>query len=138
MKKIILLLIGTIFSVTLSAQSKTKIEYSASGMYYCYADTAKAGKKDGEIPAGRDVQIFYDTFFKSWDIAFIDKEGKKQASSFYYVYTESDNSTRCSDDFQTPYTVYNNIETKGTIRLVSHNLSGQYIFSVLLKDVVKK
>lgn len=86
MKNQIFLLIIFISSCINSySQTKNdKLKYEAKAINACYFQ----GKEQAflsRVPAGKNVQILFDKFFKTWQIKFVDKDDQNVVLKFSYL-----------------------------------------------------
>lgn len=137
MKKILLSLFSIVLCLSVYSQDNSKIEYSASSMYYVTNDL-KTNNAPIRTPLGKDVHLLYDTFFKGWEINFIDKEGERRLIVFDFVALNPDNSSLVSDAYHNSFTAYNYILNGGTLSFMSNKSVEGYVYTVSVEDIIKK
>lgn len=111
MKKIIFLFLFINFA-SFSQSANSKVSYTSPSITMIILEN---GKIINEIPYGKDVTIIYDTFFKSYEITFYDKENNLSAIKLNYLSDKSDGTTKTYDTFNKNYVVTNKLDKNGVL-----------------------
>lgn len=115
MKKTFLLIIFSVLSAAIYAQNSTdKLIHKADSMKYVFMDNNN--KIVSEIPTGRNIEITYDKFFKSYFITYYSEEGKYCYIEFFYVKDNPDGiSIRMRDKKNNVFNLIDTLEKHGTL-----------------------
>jgi len=117
-----------------NSQNDTKLKYKADGIYLVFNDMNTL-KQISEIPYGKDVELTYDDFFKSWIIRFTDKNGERTPIKFEYLKSNPDGSFEMKDTHGNWFTCYNKINTKKELIFVSNKIENDMINTLKVMNI---
>ena len=81
---------------TLYGYSQSKIKYIADKYEWIYINKS-SGEEVSRILEGKEVNIQYDTDFKSWSISYINKEGQMGFLDLEFIQKLSDGTIKVRD-----------------------------------------
>ena len=113
MKKIIVIVLCFI---SVNYFSQTKQYKSLTGLHCFYLDS-KTDKVVTKTPIGKNVNIKYDAFFKSWDIGFTDDKNEKSYIKLKYILTNESGVIKTVDESGVVWYLLNEIDTAKRIIL---------------------
>lgn len=116
------------------AQNNSRIAYKADGLFMLFNDMNSL-EQISEVPYGKDVELTYDVFFKSWTIRFKDKNGNINPIKFEYLKTNEDGSIEMKDSYGNWFTCYNKISTKKELLFVSNKIQNDMINTLKASNV---
>ena len=136
MKKILLLIIFcSIYWHSYSQDNKDLIMYKADG-FYCIVTNEK-DEQVSKIPLGRDPTVFYDKFFKRYDIWYYDKDGVYKAIGLTYLQDDKDGFIRVMDTFKHTYLLLDKLSLNGKLVYIGEEKLGGYIVTYVVENAVK-
>ena len=128
--KIILILFMLSQSSFLSAQNNDKIEYKGDGIYFKFMNP-ETREVVSKVPVGKSPHIYYDTFFKSYDIFWTISDGSDERLTLSFI-IEEDNYVKMSDTFGNTYMVFDYIDKSNSLVLFHDKMSkGMFILTVI-------
>ncbi len=107
MKKITLI-IFCFFALNMSSQND-KTAYKASGIYVHYF-SSNPSKLLTTVPVGKNVELIYDSFFKTWTIRYDDKDGQRIPMKLSFIQKDQFGNNRMKDTYDHMYTVATKID----------------------------
>lgn len=122
---------GTSFS-----QESDKIKYQASGVYFMFQDP-ETKKVLSKVPAGRDVILVYDTFFKKWEVMWTAENGALEMSTFHYV-MDAESSTKVMDNHGATFYLFNYLAEKKKLAFAMENLVNDLLCIIVVEGVSRE
>jgi hypothetical protein len=111
--KIVSLLVLVFAPFLIEAQSTVRYEAKSVYSYYFAPKTSEVLSRK---PAGKDVEIVHDTFFKSWVIRYIDENGEEKPFKLMYLSKNKDGrGDLMYDAFNNQYALVNKIDEDKSI-----------------------
>ena len=117
--------------------SQDKVAFDAPAAFFVYynSDFSEASR----IPFGKEVEIYYDVFFKSYNLHYTDKDGKWTQALFNYVGESKEN--RCTfavDQNDNKWYVYDNLQKDGELKIFNENKAAGRSWCILVEKAVKR
>lgn len=109
------------------------LKFKGEGMYFLYSDPKTLVCKH-KIPVGKNVQLTYDTFFKSWRIEYTDESGTIKPIKLTYVSDDTD-GINMLDTYKNKYKIMNLIEEKKKFVLISDQIINGLIFTIVITEI---
>ncbi|AFU69425.1 hypothetical protein P700755_002684 [Psychroflexus torquis ATCC 700755] len=102
-----------------SQSEKEIIEYKADGIYVVLQNDK--GEQLTKIPFGKGVFIYYDTFFKSIEILYENREGQIDAMKLLFLGEKENDGVKylqMKDAFGGKFSVFGNIAKSGVLIII--------------------
>lgn len=120
MKKSTLFFVFLIINSLVYSQSESSIlKYKADGIYIVLQNNK--GEQLTRIPFGKDVEIEYDTFFKTFDITYVDREGSIDGMELLFLSDREYDGVKyhqMKDEHGNIYNVFGNVDKTGKLLLI--------------------
>jgi hypothetical protein len=100
-------------SLPVTAQ-KDKIYLSGEAMNFVFFN-AETEKIVSTVPRGKNVELIYDSFFKSWTIRYDDENGIRQATKWTYLQDLQEGEVMVQGVGGTNHKMMNLIESQGRL-----------------------
>ena len=117
---------------------QSTLHYKADGIYMVFYD----GEKEvNRVPLGKNVNIDYDSFFKSYSIWYTNEEDKLQNVFMKYILIDTKTHLiKMSDKNETMYYVndINYVKDKGIFFAVLEKLSYGYVVNLEIHNISEK
>jgi hypothetical protein len=110
--------------------SQDKMKYSGESIQLIYSD--ENNKIISEVPLGKPVELYYDAFYKSWQITYYDENKTDNTFKLRYLQTTPDDICIMQDHLESKFMVVNSIGLYGVLFIkplnakLNNGLSGYY------------
>ncbi|WP_407406076.1 hypothetical protein [Chryseobacterium sp.] len=103
--------------------------------YVYYIITNNETKEKREIPTGKDADVIYDTFFKSYKTVWTDNENIRAGTSFIYLKNEGEMDL-VRDDTKTQYLVWNLMTAKDKLFIIFKEPRDNHMVMILFTNQI--
>jgi hypothetical protein len=137
MKKffLLLILISIKFSIFSQTSENDIIKYKAESIYMIFQNDS--GQVVNEIPIGKSVIIYYDVFFKSYEINYLNKDYERSAIKLTYISTSEDGYVKMKDTYGSIFYVADNIEKFGVLIILNDKKHNGLISLLEIGGIIK-
>lgn len=118
-KHTLFLVLFIVNSFAYSQSENNIIKYKADGIYIVLQNDN--GEQLTKIPFGKNVEIEYDTFFKTFEIQYQNREGGIDVMKLLFLSEKEIDGVKLfqmKDDFGTTYNVLGNIDKIGKLIII--------------------
>jgi hypothetical protein len=96
-----------------------------------------SGQVVNEIPIGKSVIIYYDVFFKSYEINYLNKDYERSAIKLTYISTSEDGYVKMKDTYGSIFYVADNIEKFGVLIILNDKKHNGLISLLEIGGIIK-
>lgn|SRR5690554_2763365 len=133
---ILLLFILSQASFVKAQNNNNDIVYKGEGFYLKYINP-ETQEVVTAIPYGKAPYIYYDVFFKTYDILYEGIEGGTERMKLVFLKQE-ENYTEMMDTFDNKFMVFNYINEKKSLVILSHRMVNGMIVCFVIEGVQKQ
>ncbi len=131
--KYIILLLFVVSSI--GAKDTNSISYDAPGAFFVYyaADHTEVFRK----PFGKEIEIYYDTFFKSYTLIYTNSEGRDLSVKFDYTgENQEQHCTYATDNGGGKWYIYDDLKNHGFLRIFNSEQSAGRDWCILIENAI--
>ncbi len=130
MKKIFIIIMMSLPLINYCQQNDNE-KYTAEGFYVTQIDI---NGNEKELPYGKNVKIIYDTFFKSYDITFVARNGENWGWKLDYLGVFDNGIIKMKDHSGNIFTIIDFLKEKGTFAIMSEKDEDGNIYLYHMKN----
>jgi hypothetical protein len=136
MNRILLIIFISLASFSLVAQNNNdKTEYKGDGIYFKFINP-ETSEVVNKVPLGKEPYIYYDTFFKRYDIFWKGSDGGDETMSLTYIMEEGE-YVKMKDKFGNTFMVFDYIKKSNSL-VIMHDKMGNGMIICTVVEGVKK
>ena len=119
-------------TVTFAQNDDDKITYEAKSVYIVLKDDK--GAIVTAKPVGKSVSVYYNKFFKSYQVYYRNEQGELAFSKFSYINTDRFGHLRVKDPYGAMFYVKDEIITLNVLTFVGEEKAGDYFMEFTIRE----
>lgn len=120
-----------------SNDDKSKVTYKQGKAFFKMYDR-KTEKQLNVVPFGTDVLVFYNNFFKSYNVYYKDERGVVNKIPYKFVYDYKNGSIKVTDHQSSDYTLTDTIEKDGRLFLIPDKVVNGVIACIVIEELSRE